>query len=338
MIPKLKPIAAMSLIAGAALIILALAPLLGQGIPPLDALLHPFSGDSEASIFWQIRMPRVLSGFFAGAALAISGMAFQSVFRNPLTTESTLGVSSGAAFGAALQTRIGLAPAIIGGVSSDCVFAFAGALLSVGLVFGLSRLRKGLSSTGMLLAGVAVGAFFSSLILAVQSSSDFFDSYRLLRWLMGGMASADYWTAAALLISIIPCAAVTAFNWRGLDLLATGEDIAASRGVGVGKLRALLIIGASLTVGGAVSLCGPIGFIGLVAPHICRMLVGHGHRLLIPATLLMGGTMLVACDAVARLWTVPAELPSGAVTALVGAPFFIWLLLKMESPSDEDEP
>ncbi len=325
---------ALLLIAAFALLCLLSAPLLGNGIPPLDAIMHPRSGDPEASIFWNLRLPRALAGFLAGAALAVSGMAFQAVFRNPLTTESTLGVSSGAAFGAALQTRLGLAPAILG-ISTDCVFAFFGALLSVALVFGLSRFRKGLSPTGLLLAGVAVSAFFSSLVLAVQSVSDFFDSYKLLRWLMGGLASADYWTALALLLSAVPCVAVCAFNWRALDLLSAGEDIAASRGVEVRKIRLGLIIGASLTVGGAVSLCGPIGFVGLVAPHICRMLVGHGHRLLIPASLLMGGAMLALCDAAARVWTVPAELPAGAVTALIGAPFFVWLLLKMESPSEE---
>lgn len=326
---------ALLLIGAFALLCLLTAPLLGQGVPPLAALLHPFSGDAEASIFWNLRAPRTLSGFLAGAALAVSGMAFQTVFRNPLTTESTLGVSSGAAFGAALQTRLGLAPMILG-ISTDCVFAFLGALLSVALVFGLSRIRKGLSATGLLLAGVAVGAFFSSLILAVQSACDFFDSYKLLRWLMGGLASTDYWTVLALLVSAMPCVAVCAFNWRAMDLLTTGEDIAASRGVEVRKTRLALIIGASLTVGGAVSLCGPIGFVGLVAPHICRMLVGHGHRLLIPATILLGGSMLTLCDAAARVWTVPAELPAGAVTALIGAPFFVWLLLKMESPNEEN--
>lgn len=331
----LKESQALILIAVFALLCLLLAPLCGQRIPPLEALLHPFSGDTEASIFWELRTPRALAGFFAGAALAISGMAFQTVFRNPLTTESTLGAASGAAFGAALQMRLGLSMVVFG-VSTDCAFAFFGALLSVALVFGLSRIRKGLSSTGILLAGVAVSAFFSSMILAVQSSSDFFDSHKLLRWLMGGVASSDYWTAMALLISAVPCLAVCAFNWRAMDLLASGEDIAASRGVEVRKLRFALIVGASLTVGGAVSLCGPVGFVGLVAPHICRMLVGHGHRLLIPATFLLGGTMLTLCDAAARVWTIPAELPAGAVTALIGAPFFVWLLLKMESPNEEN--
>ena len=302
------------------------APFIGQHLTSIHAVLRPDMQEIESSVFWTLRMPRGLTAYLAGATLAVSGMVFQALFRNPLATESTLGVASGASFGAALQVRLGVTFSILG-IPAVSVLAFAGAALSVVLVFVLSSIRRGLSSTSMLLAGVAISFFFSSLILMVQSASDFHNSYKLLRWLMGGLMGASYDTVSTLLpFSFI---GLTCIAWliRELDLLATGEDLAMSRGVEVRRVRTLLLLATSLAVGGVVSMCGPIGFVGMITPHICRLLVGWDHRYLMPASALMGGAFLVLCDTVARLVTAPAELPVGAITSLLGGPFMVWLLV-----------
>jgi iron complex transport system permease protein len=248
------------------------------------------------------------------------------MFRNQLATESTLGVASGASLGAALQVRLGLS-GIVPGLSGASWFAFAGAGLSMLLVFGLSRIRRGFTTSAMLLAGVAISFFFSSLILMVQSTSDFHNSFRLLRWLMGGLVGADYGTVANLIPFAVIGTVIIAYFTNELNLLTTGDDIAASRGVQVGRVRTALFFATSLTVGGVVAMCGPIGFVGMIAPHISRLLIGHDHRYLLPMAALIGGAFLTLCDTVARLITAPAEMPVGAITALLGGPFFIWLLV-----------
>lgn len=292
----------------------------------LGAVLHPNTSDIESSIFWSLRLPRVLTAFLAGASLAISGMVFQAIFRNPLATESTLGVASGASFGAALQVRLGLTFSIVG-ITASSVFAFVGAIASMMLVYGLSRLRKGFSTSAMLLAGVAISYFFSSLILMVQSTADFNSSFKLLRWLMGGLTGVGYAGLASLIPLVVVGAAIIVYFSNELNLLSTGDDIAASRGVEVVRVRRALFFATSLTVGGVVSICGPIGFVGMIAPHVARLLIGHDHRYLTPSTALLGGIFLTLSDTVARLITAPAEMPVGAITALVGGPFFIWLLI-----------
>ncbi len=309
-----------------AVLCLAAAPLIGPRLTPIGAVLHPNMLDTESSIFWSLRVPRVLTAFLAGATLAVSGMVFQAMFRNQLATESTLGVASGASFGAALQVRLG-ASGILPGPAGASWFAFAGAGLSMVLVYGLSRIRRGFTTSAMLLAGVAISFFFSSLILMVQSTSDFHNSYRLLRWLMGGLVGADYGSVASLIPFSVIGAVIIAYFTNELNLLTTGDDIAASRGVQVGRVRAALFFATSMTVGGVVAMCGPIGFVGMIAPHIARLLIGHDHRYLLPMTALVGGAFLTLCDTVARLISAPAEMPVGAITALLGGPFFIWLLV-----------
>lgn len=306
------------------------APMVGTRMTTFSAVIHPNMNDIESSIFWSLRFPRVLVAFVAGATLAMSGMVFQAMFRNSLATESTLGVASGASFGAALQVRLGLNFVILG-FSASSIFAFSGAALSTLLVFGLTKLKKGFSTSSMLLAGVAISFFFSSLILLVQSSSDFHNSYKLLRWLMGGLIGATYDGLAAMIPFAVLGTAVIVFLTNELNLLSTGDDVAASRGVEVARVRTILFFATSMVVGGVVSICGPIGFVGMIAPHIARLLVGYDHRVLTPTTAMLGGIFLTLCDTIARLVTAPAEMPVGAITALVGGPFFIWLLVSRQT-------
>ncbi|MBV8879556.1 MAG: iron ABC transporter permease [Planctomycetaceae bacterium] len=284
-------------------------------------------------VFWQIRVPRVLLAFLAGSGLAMAGMTFQALFRNPLATPFTLGVSSGAAFGATAAIRLGWTASLLG-VSAVSLSAFAGALASLVLVYGVAMARSTFSTSALLLAGAAISFFFWSLILFIQYLSDFTSSFRILRWLMGGLETVGYGAVLDVLPFVISGSAVILCFTRELNLMAAGEDLAVSRGVQVGVVRAVLFSASTLMVGGVVALCGPIGFVGMMAPHICRLLIGTEHRHLAPATFLFGGLFLLACDAVARLLIAPAEIPVGVITALLGGPFFVWLLLRRPSAGD----
>ncbi len=309
-----------------AVLTLALCPLIGMKWIPLSTILHADSSVMDANIFWKIRVPRVLTAFLAGSALAVSGMVFQAMFRNPLATPFTLGVSSGASLGAALSVTLGLGFSLFG-VSATSILAFVGSSVSILLVYGLTRLRQGFSTATMLLSGVAVSFFFSSLILFLQYSAELYNSFRMLRWVMGGLGTVGYDS----LLSIFPFVAtgvlLLAYVTHELNLLVLGDDIAMSRGVDVRKTKRLLFFVTSLMVGSVVAVCGPIGFIGMMVPHICRLLGGHDHRYLIPASLLFGGTFLTICDTFARTVLSPAELPVGVITAFLGGPFFVALLL-----------
>jgi len=313
-----------------AIIVLLGAPMVGMRTIPVSAILHPASGRMESDIFWKIRIPRVCISFLAGAALAVSGMAFQAMFRNPLATPFTLGVASGASLGAAIYVRLGLVFSVLG-ISGISVFAFTGAILSILLVYGLTRVRRGFSTTTMLLAGVAISFFFSSIILFTQYMSDFTHSFRILRWLMGGLEVVGFESVLNMAPFVISGGAIILYMTHELNLMMTGEEIAISRGVSVWKTKKVLFFATSLMVGGVVAICGPIGFVGMMAPHICRLLIGADHRYLTPATLLFGGVFLTLCDMLARTLIAPAEMPVGIITALLGGPFFIWLLLGKSS-------
>ncbi|HUU68341.1 MAG TPA: iron ABC transporter permease [Planctomycetota bacterium] len=315
-----------ALLAVAALAVIVLTPLFGLTSISWSAILHPSSGGGQADIFWRLRVPRVLMAFLAGAGLAISGMAFQGMFRNALATPFTLGVSSGASLGAALYTLSGAQLAILG-ISGISVAAFAGALLSILLVYGVTQARRGMSTGTMLLAGVAVSFLFSSVILFLQYISDFTNTFLILRWIMGGLSVVGFGSVFDMLPFVAAGSLIVFFQRHELNLMTTGEDIAASRGVNVKSTKHVLFFATSLMVGGIVAICGPIGFVGMMSPHICRLLIGPDHRYLAPATLLFGGTFLVLCDLLAQLVIAPAQIPVGVITALLGGPFFLWLLV-----------
>lgn len=316
-------LASLALLAVAAV---AVAPFLGATVLPWRVVIGP-STPAEHLIFWQVRVPQVLVAFLAGSGLALSGMTFQAMFRNALATPFTLGVASGASLGAAIYVRaeIGLQ---IPGVPGIALFAFLGALGSISVVYGLSVARRGLSTAGMLLAGVAVSFFCSSLLLFVQYISRIGHSIQILHWLMGGLNVFGYQQVFQVLPFVATGAAVVLYLSRELNLLLLGEDLASSRGVAVARVKLVLFLVTSLAVAGVVSVTGPIGFVGMMVPHIVRLLVGPDHRVLGPATLLAGGSFLVVCDRLARVVVSPADLPVGVVTAMLGGPFFLWLLLR----------
>jgi iron complex transport system permease protein len=284
----------------------------------------------EARILSEVRIPRVTLGFLAGAALATAGMAFQALFRNALATPYTLGVSAGASLGAAIYVHLGIT-ASLAGIPGSAVAALAGAFLAIGLVYAVARATYGFSSSTLLLAGVAISFLFTSVILAIQYIGDVTTSFRIGRWLLGGLEVVGFLPV----IHVLPFAAVgiailLAIS-RDLDLLVVGEESAASRGVSVTTVKKLIFAAASLMVGGVVATCGPIGFVGLVVPHIGRLVLGARHRTLAPFSVLAGGTFLVACDAVGRTVVAPVEIPVGIITALIGGPFFLAMLVQGHS-------
>jgi iron complex transport system permease protein len=308
-----------------ALAVTSLAPFVGPDGFAAGGVT-PGGQDVGSTVFWQLRVPRVIAAFLAGAALAMSGMAFQAVFRNPLATPFTLGVSSGASFGAALALQLGITGYWFG-VSGPSAAAFAGAMVSTSLVYGLTFLRGGFSTATLLLAGVAVSFFFSSLILFVQYTADVYNAFRMLRWVMGGLSVVDYNAIWGMAPFVAAGVAVLWFGRHELNLFTLGDDLAMGRGMDVPRTKRLLFFIVSFTVGGVVAVCGPIGFVGMMVPHMCRLIVGPDHRYLAPASALFGGAFLVLCDTIARIVLAPAELPVGVVTALLGGPFFLWLLL-----------
>ncbi len=317
----------LAVLLAAAVAVLLAAPLIGPVSLPFGVLTDPFGADPSARIFWQIRVPRVAAAFLGGAGLAVGGAVFQAVFRNPLATPYILGVAAGASFGVAAVARIG-AGVVILGLGLQSWSALGGALLAVAVVWVITRMRPDAATSTLLLAGVSLNFFFSSLILFLQYTASFADAYRVLRWLMGGLGGVDASSVVQMAPFVVVGMAVVFAFGRELDLLATGAELAASRGVVVARTRTTLFIATSVMVGGVVAACGPIGFVGMMSPHICRLLLGPGHRLLLPASAVFGGAFLVLCDVAARTVVAPAELPVGVITAFLGAPFFLWLLLR----------
>lgn len=323
----MKPMAWLPLFLIGSLAALLIAPLIGGNGVTIHTLLHPQPGHPATTILWDIRLPRACLGWIAGAGLAAAGMAFQAMFRNALATPFTLGVSSGASLGAAVGIHLGGTAAWMG-LSGIRVGAILGALLAIAIVYGLTQWRKTCSTGTMLLAGVAVNFFFSSMILLIQYSADFYDTFRILRWLMGGLQMVGFEAAIQTLPFVAAGSLLLAALVGELNLLTVGEALAISRGVSVKRIKTTLFLAISAMVGVVVSICGPVGFVGLMCPHICRLIVGPDHRHLLPATLLFGGGFLVACDTVARTLFAPTELPVGIFTSFLGGPFFLWLLLK----------
>jgi iron complex transport system permease protein len=277
----------------------------------------PFRDNTDAQIFFIARLPRTLAGALVGALFAASGVVLQGLLRNALATPFTLGVSTGAALGAVL------------GISAVPLAAFMGSAAAVAIVYALAQARhRGLSTTVLLLAGVTMNAFFSAMILFVQYFASFADVFRTLRWLMGDLDVSSYEPIVAALPAML--IALGVFGWlaRPLNLLALGTDNAESRGLDVVRAQRAAFFSASLATGAAVSIGGPIGFVGIIIPHLVRLLVGPDHRLVLPAAALFGAAFLVACDVVARTILAPIELPVGIITSLIGGPFFLWLLIR----------
>jgi iron complex transport system permease protein len=310
-----------------------LAPLAGSTSISLARAFDrsiPFAENVDAQIFFVARLPRVISGAVVGATLASAGVVLQAMLRNPLATPFTLGVSAGASLGAMLVIIFG-ATFTLGPFSPVPLASFAGAGVATAIVYWLATpYRRAMSPSVLLLAGVTLNAFFSALIMFVQYIADFAQVYRAARWLMGDLDVGSFEPIAATLPLVIAAFALFALLPSSLNLLSVGSDAAAARGVDVTKAQRLAFFSASLATSAAVSLAGPIGFIGIVVPHLVRLLVGVDHRIVLPASALFGAAFLVACDVAARVLIAPVEIPVGVVTAMIGGPFFLWLLVRKD--------
>jgi iron complex transport system permease protein len=300
-------------------------------------LLTPWSigaGTLDGEIYRQIRVPRIIAAFLAGSGLALCGMVFQAIFRNPMADPFTLGTASGASCGAAATVLAGLSGAVFG-IPIVSIGAFAGAAAAMAAVSAIASARRTAGTLIMLLAGIAVSFLFSSLLMFIQYLSNFRDSFQIVRWLMGGMQSTGYGSVITLLAFWCVGVTLIALQLPRLDQLLAGEDLARSRGVNVAASRQWLLTAATLLIAGIVAVCGPIGFVGLMVPHICRRLVSAHHLFLGPACILVGGTFLVMADTVGRVIIAPAEMPVGVLTALIGGPFFLWLLFGKRKTNEE---
>lgn len=306
------------------------------GLSPVEVvnvLLNALSGASQpdataANVVLSVRMPRILMGLLVGAALSVAGAAYQAVFSNPLVSSDILGVSSGASFGAALGILLfGSALAIEG-------LSLGFGLAAVALVIMLGRVQRRTQIYMLVLAGVIVSALFSALVSLIKYVSDPYDKLpAITTWLMGSMASSSFSDVAVVAGVVLPCCALLwGLRWK-LNLLSLDEEEAASLGVDVSRLRLVVIVLATLMTAVTVSLCGVIGWIGLVIPHVGRMLVGNDHRVLVPASVLLGSSYLLIIDDIARIAS-GAEIPLSILTAIIGAPFFAWILRKTGGSSE----
>lgn len=318
------------LVAGFALLLsasivagLAIGP---SGLSPQRVIRALAGGGSpaDADIVLRVRLPRVVLAALVGASLSVAGVLFQALLRNPLADPYVLGVSGGAALGAVAVMAFGASLGL--GYAFVAPAAFLGALAATILLFGVAGARGRLSSTSLLLTGVVFNAFASAAIVFVASLVGLAEGTSIFLWLIGNLSSArtdEALGVAVFLVAGLGCAVPLA---RGLDLLALGEEPATQLGVDVPRMKRLLLLATALMVGAAVAVSGLVGFVGLIIPHLLRLVLGPGHRLLIPAGALGGAAFLVLCDTVARSLLDGRELPVGAVTALVGGPLFLVLL------------
>jgi iron complex transport system permease protein len=329
----LKKVLAISILLGLLLILVILISVtMGSvKIPPLRSIRILFQSvlgltgegsETERTIILSLRLPRAVLAGFVGAGLSVSGATFQALLRNPLADPYILGVSSGAAVGAIIAILLGLGTSSFG----LPLASFLGALLTILVVFYFGKQDGKLHPNTLLLAGVIIGSFLSALIMFFISISQREELHTIIFWLMGDFSFSN---ARAILI-IFPYILLGVFllylHSRHLNLILSGEENAVQLGVDVEKLKLISYLSASLITAASVSVCGLIGFVGLIIPHSVRLIFGPDHRLLIPSSALLGASFLIVSDTFARTLLAPVELPVGVITAAFGGPFFIYLL------------
>jgi iron complex transport system permease protein len=298
-------------------------------------LARQTSPDHAIAEFWgnmkSLALPRLILGTLAGAALAMAGAMFQALFRNPLASPYTLGISSGASLGAAIVITFA-GGGLWCGLPLVSLAAFAGAAGCVLIVYAVAHLRRGATMATLLLTGITIGFLCSALLVLVLFLGTKYDMSGILQWMMGSLEIVGMDPVYESLVMVAIAAGVAVYLHRDLDLLMMGETVAASRGVPVQQARRWAYFAASLLTAGVVAHCGPIGFVGLIIPHLMRFLVGPTHRRLLPGCALAGASFLPLCDLLARnaMWWLRAEsrqVPVGVLTNLVGGAFFLYILL-----------
>ena len=287
--------------------------ILGKSDP--DSMLH--------AIIWQIRLPRVLLATLVGATLSLGGLVFQALLRNLLAEPYILGISGGSAIGAIIGILLGLSR--FPGVN---LTAFTGSMVTLALILVMTSGRSVMKKESLLLSGVMVNAFCSSVIMFLVSVTQDAKLHNIIFWLMGDLSTADIRQVGNLAGMLFPCFVIIFWHSHAMNLLLMGKEMAQATGISIKVVTITLLVTSSFMVSATVSYCGLIGFVGLVMPHLLRLILGPDHRILVPACILGGGSYLVICDLLARTLPQQGELPAGVVTAIIGAPLFIMLLKK----------
>ena len=314
-----------------ALVVLAVAPLVGTeevSVSQILAGLFSSATNVDFEIFFYHRIPRVMLAFAVGGSLAVAGAALQVVLRNPLAEPFILGVSGGGAVGAVLAISVPGLFFRVGPLSTVQVFSLAGCLAAILVIYRVASRAAGVSMATILLAGVTVNILCGAAILLIRYLASPHLLVAMDRWIMGGLDVVGYGELLTLAPLLIPGLGLLLFQGHALNLLAFGGDMAAGHGVQVAAVQKKVIIGMGLITAAAVSLSGPIGFVGLIIPHGVRRLSGADHRLVLPACFCLGGAFLTLCDLLARTVVAPTEMPVGIITAIVGGPVFIRILLR----------
>ena len=309
---------------------LVILPWIGAEKLNLRAIFGVLGGAAtpDSQIFFQMRLPRVWMGLVAGGSLAMAGAALQGMFRNPLAEPWTLGMAGGASLGAFVAR---ICPALwlsLGPLNTSQALALLGAAGALALVLAVARRQGGTGGQTMLLAGITVGVISGGAIMVAAGvvSPDKLAGFH--RWLLGGLDAADWRAVGTLAVISVPGVAILAALTREYNPLGLGEAMAAGQGVDVARVRRWTAIGAGLACAGVAAVAGPIGFVGLLAPHAVRKWAGHDMRIVMPGSFLVGGALLAVCDAAGRWAAAPLEIPVGALTALLGGPLFLWLLMR----------
>ncbi len=301
------------------------------------ALLLPFIGpfgldlervrarqEPDWSILVQLRVSRTLLGLFAGGALSLAGTLFQAMLRDALATPYTLGISAGASLGAVVAIWLGWQQ--VAGIPAIWVASLAGAAMVLALVVGSALQQRRVSSFSLLLSGLAANSVCSALIIVIYGLVSTTKSFSITRWLIGSVDSVDYAALSGFVAVVVLAAAVVMRQARSWNLMAVDPSWAATRGARVTRLTLSGYGAGSLLTAATVALTGPIGFVGLVVPHLIRTRIGADHRVLMPCAFLGGGVLLASCDAIGRVVIAPSEIPAGAVMALLGGPYLVWVL------------
>jgi iron complex transport system permease protein len=297
-------------------------PWIGPG--PLNVRNTLNLGSLDSYIFFQLRVTRTLLGLIAGGALSLAGVLFQAVLRDALATPYTLGVSTGASLGAVLMISSGWQT--LWGVPAIWTGALAGAFVVLLLVMSTAARRRRLSAFGLLLTGVAINSVCSSLILLLHSLAGVSRSFSISRWLIGSIDAASYGSLAAFAAVVFVTGSFVVMRAKSWNLMAVDEQWAATRGVNASALLFKSYVLGSVLTAGAIALTGPIGFVGLMVPHLVRARLSSDHRVLMPCAFFLGGTLLSFCDAAGRVVLAPAEVPAGVILALLGGPYLAWLV------------
>ncbi len=311
--------------------VVAICPFLGGEVlnftDIVTAVTHrgPWNADSE--IFFFHRLPRVILAFLAGSALGLTGAVFQAILRNPLATPYTLGITGGGSLGAVIAITVPNLYFSWGIFNAVQLLSLVGSTAAMAFIYFLARTQGRLSMNSLLLAGISVSIFSGAMILFLRYLANPNFLLSVERWLMGGLDVTGFNEIALLFPLYLPGIGLLFLQMRSLNQLTLGDEIAAGYGVDVKRVQQCAFIGGSLATAGVVAVAGPIGFIGLVVPHIVRRLSGVNQVIVLPASFIAGGAFLVACDTMARTMFYPREIPVGIITALIGVPIFIHLLI-----------